>query len=94
MWLERVVLWACLWWVKEALYTVNLSLKVFEVSSMSSLGVPVASTVLLIKRLVVFPSGGQGCDLQLQSLVSMWVDDPVTFLLCPKIIRAMLGMLL
>ena len=37
-------------------------------------------------RLVVlhFPSSGQGCDLQLQPLVSMLVDDPVTFLLCPE----------
>ena len=47
MWLERVVLWACLQWMKEALCPVNLSLKVFELSPMYCFVVPAASTVLL-----------------------------------------------
>ena len=63
---------------------------------MHCLVVPAASTVIMQPRLVVlhFPASRQGYDLQLQPLVSMWVDDPVIFLLCPEIIRVMLGMLL
>ena len=42
--------------------------------------------------------GGLALPLQLRPAVaalgSMWVDDPVTFLLCQEIILAMLGMLL